>query len=517
MPRRLRFALLGLVALGTLAFPAATSAEHGSADQASPNLVHLANRGSTGAIHSDLAFWKGGAIRGPHHDIVVAGDYDGFRIFDIKDPANPVLVSRFRCRGPQNDPSIYQAKNRLLLILSIDRPQTTAECPTSADTPLSLSGPFPPGSFGRAFQFGFEGLRIFDITNPAAPVHIASVPTSCGSHTHTTIPDKDNQRAIIYVSSYPLFGGATPPDTPPDAGPFCTPPHTKISIVEIPDAAPETARVLKEQPLHPDTLPYLGSIQEGGTGVQACHDIVAFFDSNMQSESNPKPKSEVAGGACVSEGQLWDISDPENPTTLTTHTHIRNPVIDFWHTGQFTWDGEILLMNDESDLGECPGPQGLKGNIWFYKAVPPGTPTAPLLGRYMIPRPQAGEIYCSSHLYTVIPKRGPRDERHLAVSSWYEGGVSVFDFTNPAAPVEIGFFDPTGVDGRGQTDIWTAYWYNDFIWGNDIERGFDVYAFCGLEPCQVRKGDPVPVNLFRARKFHHMNAQTQEPSQTLGP
>ena len=154
----------------------------------------------------------------------------------------------------------------------------------------------------------------------------------------------------------------------------------------------------------------------------------------------------------------------------------------------------------------------------------------------MIPRPQVNEVYCSSHLYTVIPTRAS-EERRLAVSSWYEGGLSVFDFSaaETAEPVpepvdpdavpitarEIGFYDPTGVDGRGETDVWTTYWYNDYIWSNDIERGFDVFAFCGLDPCepQTDKSGALlePKNLFRARHFHHMNAQTQETFQTLGP
>jgi hypothetical protein len=109
---------------------------HGNADLASPNMWHTANWMNPGTTNSDLAFWKGGAVRGRHQELAAAGNYDGFRIFDIKDPDNPILVSDFRCRGPQNDVSFYQAQDRLLLIQSIDRPQTSARCETSRDTPV---------------------------------------------------------------------------------------------------------------------------------------------------------------------------------------------------------------------------------------------------------------------------------------------------------------------------------------------------------------------------------------------
>ena len=178
----------------------AGGSSHGNADLASPNMFHTANRTNPLRTNSDLAFWKAGALRGPHQEIAAAGNYSGFRIFDIRDPDNPVLVSDFRCRGPQNDVSFYQAEDRLLLIQSVDRPQTTANCATSADTPLAVGVPaceptpeIPvpacPAGVRTLAQPGFEGLRIFDVTRPETPVQIASVPTACGSHTHTTIRD----------------------------------------------------------------------------------------------------------------------------------------------------------------------------------------------------------------------------------------------------------------------------------------------------------------------------------------
>ncbi|MGH3131171.1 MAG: LVIVD repeat-containing protein, partial [Gaiellaceae bacterium] len=459
-----RLALVASIAV--LVLPLSAAADHGTADDQA-NMSHLFNSPKA-ATNSDLAFWE---------DLAFAGNYDGFRIFDISDPARPVLLSDFPCRGPQNDVSVYKARGRLLLIQSIDRPQSTDAC-TSVDTPVSAS-PIP-GNFGIGFNPGFEGLRVFDVSEPTAPRHIASVPTACGSHTHTTIPDKRNQRLLVYVSSYPLFGGATPPGFPDFGGPQCAPPHQKISIVEVSFANPEGAHVLKEQPLHADTLPF------PGTAAIACHDIQAFLD----------PKRPIALAACNAEAQLWDISDPASPTTITAHTHIRNPNFDFFHSAEFTWDGEVVGINDEAFAHACTGPQSLKGNIWFYGVVPPGSVTAPLLGRYMIPRSANSGPYCSLHNANIVPV----NDRYIGVASAYFGGTTIFDFTNPAAPVEIAYYDASGVDGHGPAFTWSSYWYNDYVYANDIIRGFDVFQ---------------PLTL-KARTWHHLNPQTQEPFQTVG-
>ncbi len=550
---------------------------HGNADLASPNMFHTANRANPRKTNSDLAFWKAGALRGRHQEIAVAANYNGFRIFDIQDPDNPVLISDFSCRGPQNDVSFYQAEDRLLLIQSVDRPQTTAECATSADTPIGLGvpaceptpeipAPECPAAVRRLTQPGFEGLRIFDVTRPEAPVQIASVPTACGSHTHTTIPDQDDQRAIIYVSSYPIGLSPTPTSATDFGGPRCTIPHARISIVEIPDKAPQNARVLKEQFLHADTLPFLGTVGSGGTGAIGCHDITVLYRDQKQAGAAAANARRVAGAACLEEGQLWDVTQPENPTTLTAHSHIRNPFITsgipgsfkgLFHTASFTWDGEVLLFTDEYAGGgghACDGPQDTRGNVWFYKNVPPGTQQVPLYGRYIIPRPQPAQEACTMHNGNVIPT----EDGYFGVSSAYEGGTSVFDFTgvqnnpeifldapppgdpgnpSPAPPLvgrEIAFFDAQGVDGRGRDDVWSSYWYNDRIYANGGlgrphnpgGRGFDVYKLLTKGGKLVdADGNPTfnpgddpnapTVQPYRARKQPYQNPQTQDTFQQL--
>ena len=419
--RRLRF-VLTLTLLGLLAFPPATVADHGSADEASPNMLHVHNLGTppefeTGPpneprFNSDLAFWSAGGVRGPFHDLAAQGNYDGFRLIDIRDPENPTQISVVECRGSQGDVSFYQAGERLLLIQSVDRPVTTSDCATARDTPV-ISGIHPiTGLPGVFFTPGFEGLRIFDVSDPMAPRPIASVATACGSHTHTTIPDQMNQRAIVYVSSYPIGASVTPANVEAP-GPRCQQPHAKISIVEIPDRAPEAAQLLREQPLHPDTLPFWGTLGTGGTGAVGCNDITVLYETqspNPGQNVQPHSKPKVAAAACLEEGQLWDVSDPANPTTLTAHSHIRNAVISttrgLFSGASFTWDGQVVAFSDEFEGGGangCNGPQDTRGNVWFYKNVSPGTPIVPLFGRYQIPRPQPPDDACTLNGGNIIP------------------------------------------------------------------------------------------------------------------
>ncbi len=558
--RRLWFGIAALAALGMLAGTAPVAADHGTNPaEMSPNMFHAANRPPTpptgpGVPNSDLAFWRGGSEGGRNQDLAAAGNYNGFRLFNISDPENPVEVANFRCRGPQSDLSFYQADNRLLLIQSVDRPQTHSgegnTCQLSQDTPVT----FTPGEPAR-FAPGFEGLRIFDVTRPEAPRFVAAVPTACGSHTHTVVPDKDDRRAIIYVSSYPIGASVTSPSAE-FGGPRCTVPHAKISIVEIPDRAPEAAHVLKEQPLDADTKPFRGTLASGGTGAIGCHDITVLTEASQHPETDPHPRRATAAAACLEEGQLWDISDPANPqTTGPRHSHIYNPAITpanpaaggLFSTASFTWDGEVIMFTDEWQGGGahgCDGPQDTRGNVWFYKAVPPGTPNVPLYGRYMFPRPQPFSEFCTLLNGNVIPT----NDGYFGVSSSHEGGTSVFDFstvaqnpliespghgqpfttTPPLVAREVAWADMQGLDGRSKDDTWSSYWFNDYIWVNGglargfqqgTQRGFDVFKI--LLPEGKSLGDPIEpgetlTHQFRARKHRWMNPQTQEMFQGTG-
>jgi hypothetical protein len=516
----------------------------------------VCNRGSGACFNSDLAFWEAGGVRGGYTHILAQGNYEGFRLVDVSKPETPANISVVECRTNQGDVSFYQAENRLLLIQSIEEPVSTPDCAAAVENPV-VPGTNPVTNVPSVFrQKGHEGLRIFDVTDPTTPVHIQTVRTACGSHTHTTIVDEENQRAIVYISSYPSGARVTRKEdlaVLPEQ-PNCLPDHNKISIVEIPDRAPEASHVLKEQPLHEDTAIWTAT-GNGGSPVRGCHDITVFEFSDSR---------KVAGGACLSEGQLWDVSDPANPTTNVPgrHSHIRNPFIDgptppqrgLFHTASFSWDGQIVLFTDEWRGGGahgCDGPQDTRGNVWFYKNVPPGVEPVPLFGRFITPRPQPAQEVCTMHNGNVIPT----NEGYFGVSSAYQAGTSVFDFTGvqqfpeivlpfvdpgtlPVPPFvgrEVAFFDAKA-DGKGIDDVWSTYWHNDYLFASSGlpspparpgNRGLDVYLLLGQHGRLVDESgapavgpgetDATPgVQQYRARKFRYQNPQTQEVFQNLG-
>jgi hypothetical protein len=421
--------LLVLACAAAFALPGAVNAHHnGDAHQAMR--IDWSFPETPTRTHSDIAMWG---------NTVVAGNYDGFRIFDISRQGDERLRANFLCRGPQDDVSLWEHDGRMLLFMSIDTPQldgdTVCSPNNSSDRPASCG---PPTCF--------EGIRIFDITNRQAPQLIRAVYTDCGSHTHTVVPDPPNNRVLLYVSSYPV-----------SVGPRCLSPHAKISIVSVPLDAPETASVIAEPPI--SAPPYFGV---------GCHDITVFLAIHK------------AAASCMSEGQIWDITDPANPGTLSA-VHLDVASVNFWHSAEFTWDGQYVVFDDEG-TGSCSSTGN--GRIWIYR-VSDGA----LMSSFMIPRPQG--VYCSVHNGNLIPVAG----RYLLVAAWYGGGTSVVDFTDPANPAEIAYYD--AVEGRGAANTWSSYWYNGSIYANDITRGLDVFNV--IAPW-------TPYGLH----WEHLNAQTQE-------
>jgi hypothetical protein len=448
---------------GDMGAAAAAPAAPGAA-----NMALVGNSDKDGTVNTDLAFWG---------DLAYAGNYDGFRILDVKGQ-QPRVVVDFKCRGPQNDVSVYELGRKRFLFQSIDSGQTQEDC-ASADAPL----------IGGTNRVGYEGVRVFDVTNPTRPEFVDMIQTACGSHTHTLVPD--GKKAYIYVSSYPLGSGVTPPgvEGPGDYRP-CTTPHKKISVIEVSARRGNFSYRLKEQPLSDDTTPT--------SGFQACHDIQVFTAKDL------------AVGACAGDAQLWSVKDPWNPTTDVEgrHTHIRSPSatdqFEFIHSGVVSWDGKTFAIMDETGGGgtaECDGDASDDGFYYFYDVVKPGAPAPPLRSRYTIPRPQTPEI-CVSHNGNVIPVKG----RNLMVAAYYQGGNTVVDFTNPARPREIGYSDLE--DTTGAADSWSTYWYNGRAYANGglnrrgatANRGLDVFELTG-EPGRAARG---------AARWRYSNPQTQE-------
>lgn len=438
--RFLALAASMILALGALAGPAYAhppddddgTHEHPPADpapdSASPQARLLANLArSSAATQSDLAFQGRYAF---------AGNYNGFRVIDISDPAHPAVVRDVWCPGAQNDISVWGDA----IVLSVDSVRTDDSCAAGASPSPSTTG--------------WEGIRVFSLKKVLAKAPDAdgftrlepdsNVYTDCGSHTHTGIPDGD--RILVYVSSYPLRGG---PSCGPGNAAGKDPLHKIISIVEVPLGNLASTSLLKTVPINVPTWDLLAGIP-GFNPMQGCHDIQVY------------PKYNLAGAACSSVGQLWDISDPENPQTMNPLWEVDEPEVEFYHSAMFNNKASVVVFGDESIFNTCDDGSG-SGQLWFYDRA-----TGAKHSSFQIPRSQNGQ-YCSAHLFSPLSDNGDK-----LVSSWYNGGVTVVDFGDPANPVEIAYYDPAP-KVQGEAGLWAAYAYNGYVYSNGLYRGFDSY------------------------------------------
>ena len=444
---------LALVAVATVAV--AVQADHGDIHSENMTLIANYDDGGTYRTGTDMAFWGNLALlgnldqgTGPN-----ASPPGGFRMMDIRDPAKPREVGQFVCWGDQSDVSIWGN----LVVLSVDKP-TTVDCSAQSGS--------------------WEGIRVIDISNRSNPRIVTSLATDCGSHTNTIYPDLRNNRLLVYVLSYPLAGRYNP------AGATATcnaTSHRKISVVEVPLGDPSAARILGT----PDVGDVIG-----------CHDVTVFLERKL------------AGAACLTETQLWDLSDPEHPQIVG---EVHNPEINIHHSTTFSNDGRTMVVGDElGGAAASPGCFGgdaySPGGLFFYDVADAAAPE--LKGTYKIPRTDVSE-FCTAHLFNVVPMRTEQD---ILVSSWYTGATSVLDFTDPSNPTEIAFYvpsNPTSPDEQPlEAAAWASYWYNGVVYANNFDedvnsispqsRGLDVF----------RIDHPFTRD---AIKLSRLNPQLQEP------
>lgn len=505
MTGHVRFSVVLLAAFAAVAIASPAFAlhrpGHKSGEQWKAHLLAEAPN-ATGAINSDITFW------GKH---AFVGNYDGFRIFDISGPT-PVLIKDFRCFGPQNDLSVWDRDGNGvadLLFASIDRTLAGSACGS------------PP--VAHDLTTGWEGIRVFDITDLENPVHLASVYQDCGSHTHTLYPDLARNRLLILNSSYPLRPGPTCGYNAPSR-----PLHGVIQVIEVPLANPAAAHELTELPINypgdPDNAfdpaeHDLVSTDPNPANrfypLRACHDIAVFLPTGNASGGG------LVAAACAEQAQLWKINPATGlPDTANPLWVYDDPVdvdgpgggdvaVDFWHSAAFTWDGKIVNFIDESFGSGCPTvtpitdpltgvtKQSDTGRMFFLDVA-----TGEKLSHFFINRPGPPtdpHQYCSAHLGNVVPASG----RYLLVNAWYTGGVDVIDFTNPRNPREIAFSDQVG-------DNWSAYWYEH---GSPFVTGrMRIYGTHGVEDPPVGDGFEVFEMKVGSRRVgvNYLNPQTQE-------
>ena len=428
-----------------------------------------------GFANSDLAF------SGTH---LFIGNFNGFNVYDIASPRKPKLIASIVCPGGQGDVSVHGN----LLVMSVEQTRGRIDCGTQ--------GVQAPVSAER-----FRGVRVFDITDVARPKQVAAVQTCRGSHTHTLVTNpKDPANLYVYGSGTgtvrsgeELAGcsGAEPKDDP-DTALF------SIDVIQIPIAAPEKARVVSRPRIFAD--PATGAISglwpggDHGPGTQKtsvtnqCHDITVF------------PEIGLAAGACSGNGILLDISDPVKPVRLD---HVIDKNFAYWHSATFNNDGSKVIFTDEWGGGVRPRCRASDLPHWGADAIfEIADRKMTFAGYYKIPAAQGEQENCVAHNGSLIPVPG----RDIMVQAWYQGGVSVFDFTDAAKPVEIAFFDRGPIDAKQLVTggYWSTYWYNGFIYGTEIARGVDVFA---LKPSEYLTQNEIDAAL--AVKVKTFNAQDQ--------
>jgi hypothetical protein len=464
-----------------------------------------------GVTSSDLAFTT---------KYVIQGNYNGFQIFDIQNPAKPKMVLTYLCPASQSDVSVY--KN--LLFVSGEGQTGRVDC--------GIQGVPEPISKDR-----LRGIRIFDISNMASPKYVANVQTCRGSHTHTvaTQPgDKDN--VYVYVSGSAgvrsadeLPGCKDGPVDDPDSARF------RLEVIKVPLAAPDKAAIVSSPRIFYGLAPPPRRVEpgrggagrgadpaaagapgaaaagapgaaaageaaaapgraggpgggRGNSGPNQCHDITVY------------PEIGLAGGACGGYGLLLDIKDVVNPKRIDQAADIN---MSFWHSATFSNDGTKILFSDEWGGGTQPRCRDTDKLEWGANAlftIENGKMV--FKSYYKMPATQTSFENCVAHNGSLIPIPG----REVMVQGWYQGGISVFDWTDVSNPKEIAYFDRGPIDGTRLITggSWSVYWYNGLIVSSEIQRGLDIFEL--LPSGLITQNE---IDAAKTVRFDYLNAQEQ--------
>ncbi len=510
-----------------------------NAGQAQWNMRLVSNNPSPhpfdSSTNSDLAFYK---------NFVIQGNYDGYQVWDASTPGHPTLKKAYYCPASQSDVSVF----RNLLFVSGEGTGGRLDC-TGEGVHDSVS------------TVRLRGIRIFDITDITNPKYIANVQTCRGSHTHTVVIDpNDTANVYVYVSgSAPVrspseLAGCVrqSPDSNPNSSLF------RIEVIKVPLAAPQQAAIvasprifdsLAAPPTHSEapqdvveakrqadsarahggyvitlfglervvgprfTAPLLDSIVKAraGTGIPTAADSQALT-ANIQkivdkrfgldrARTGPNqchditvyPAIGLAGGACGGYGLLLDMRDAAHPRRIGA---VADSNFSYWHSATFNNDGTKLLFSDEWGGGGQPKCRSFDKPEWGADAIfTLADNKMTFQSYYKMLAPQTANENCVAHNGSLIPVPG----RDIMVQSWYQGGISVFDWTDAAHPREIAFFDRGPVDSTKPADggTWSAYWYNGYIYSSEIARGLDVL--------ELVPGGLITQNEIAAAKLVHLD------------
>jgi hypothetical protein len=399
------------------------------------------------------------------------GNFYGVNIFDIADPAKTSLVTSLVCPGGQGDVSVYGH----LLFMSVEMPNGRLDCgaqgfPPDPPAPPPAEGQPPMRHVPSAQKDRFRGVRIFDISDIRNPKQVAAVQSCRGSHTHTLVVDpNDKENVYIYISgtsfvrqSEELAGcsGETP-DKDPNTALF------RIEVIKVPLASPQDAKIVSSPRVFIDARTgALNGLNNGGShgaekpaDTNQCHDITVYSAIGL------------AAGACSGNGILLDIRDPVHPKRVDA---VNDPNYAYWHSASFSNDGTKVVFTDEWGGGLGARCRPNDPNKWGADAIfHLKDDKLSLASYYKLPAAQGDTENCVAHNGSLVPVPG----RDIEVQAWYQGGISVMDFTDAAHPKEIAYFDRGPIDPKVLVlgGDWSAYWYNGWIYGSEIARGLDVF------------------------------------------
>lgn len=393
---------------------------------------------------TDMAFFD---------NVLVAGSYHGFNIYRLHDDELPELVSSVVCPGGQGDVSVVGH----LLIMSVEQTRGRLDCGRQGVT-------------DDVSDERFRGIRIFDISDLARPVQVGAVQTCRGSHTHSVVSGPGDDGIIVVYNSgtsrvrdeEELKGciGAIPGDDRTAL--------FRIDVIEIPVADPSRARIVHSPAVFADEEGILAGLWRGGdhgdetqstSTTDQCHDITVF------------PEKNIAAGACSGNGILFDITDPLDPKRIDA---VLDTGFAYWHSATFNNDGTKVIFTDEWGGGGRPRCRVQDPLTWGADAIYDIVDgKLEFRGYYKMPAPQTEQENCVAHNGAIIPVPG----RDLFVQAWYQGGISIIDFTDSTDPVEIAYFDRGPINGDVMIGggYWSAYYYDGRIYGTEIVRGLDVF------------------------------------------
>jgi hypothetical protein len=450
--------------------------------------------------NSDLAF------QGTH---LFQGNFYGMNIFDISNPANVKLLTSMVCPGGQGDVSVY--KN--LMFMSVEMPNGRLDCGVEGFPPE----PKEPADQAKdkdkdkkkkrkipaAQKERFRGVRIFDISDIRNPKQLAAVQTCRGSHTHTLVLDpNDKDNVYIYVSGTSFvrqpeeLAGCSgeKPDKDPNTALF------RIEVIKVPVAAPQDAKVVSSPRVFIDARTgAMNGLSNGGShgkkgpekpaDTDQCHDITVYSAVGL------------AAGACSGNGIVLDVKDPVHPKRVDA---VNDPNYSYWHSASFSNDGSKVVFTDEWGGGLGARCRENDPNKWGADAIfNLKDDKLTFANYYKLPTAQGDTENCVAHNGSLVPVPG----RDIEVQAWYQGGISVMDFTDTAHPFEIAYFDRGPIDPKMLVlgGDWSAYWYNGNIYASEIARGLDIFELTPTKDLTQNE-----IDAAKAVKVAELNVQNQQ-------